>query len=68
MAISAATELTTTILPPPASRICGAAARIQFSAPKKFSSNMARTFSSGVLSAAPDMPMPALHTRISALP
>ena len=64
----AAMELMHTMRPPPCARMTGITARAARSAPYRFSSSCACASSGAVYSAAPEMPKPALHTRISIRP
>ena len=57
-----------TMRPPPCARICGSTARVTLSVPNTFSSSWACESRVSVSSAAPDMPKPALLTRMSIRP
>ena len=68
MGTGAATELRFTMRPRPACRMRGTTARFMFTMPKKFTSNSFLASSVSVHSMAPEMPKPALFTRMSMCP
>ena len=68
MGITAATELKLTMRPAPAFLMWGRTAELTRTVPKKFTSNCFLAAFMSVNSAAPDMPKPALFTRMSILP
>lgn len=68
MGTGAATELRFTMRPRPASRMMGTTCRFMFTMPKKFTSNRDLASSVEVNSTAPEIPKPALFTRMSMRP